>query len=812
MNTKLIKNYFLLIFTILFVSSLEAQVVVSGIISDIKGKPIIGATVVIKNTNTGAITNDLGKFKIEKAPIGKLILQIHYLGFETKEVSILTQQNKPLEINIKLLNKNENLDEVIVKGKTKAAIKRDNPIKIEVIETQKFKMESASVIDLVNRTTGIKIRQSGGLGSAVKINLNGFQGDAIRVFKDGIPMDYLDGAYGVGFVPTNTLERVEVYKGVLPAELGSDALGGAVNMVSAANKPGSRLSSSYELASFNTHRATLNLNLTNKKNNVFVGLESFINYSDNNYEANVNYVDPDTRNEIPIEVDLFHNMFRQHYIEVYAGFKNRSWADELKLSVTNFKFHRENQFGQLMQYPVGASYNEQIGDFVPTIRYKKSLLKKKLLVDQFLTHSKVKRISVDTLNGSYDWLGKFTTNNESQEPGELGSPDFTTLDRYNMVSRTTFKYTINDKNSLTINAVYNSYSQEGSNPYGEYTEGENPVQLISLPANYDKFVSGLALDSRLFNNRIQNSLQFKYYYSKSSGRSVDDVTGLVSAEEVGANISNFGFGNSLRYKINNNIKTRISLEQATRLPTQSEIFGNGSTSIANLGLKPEQSLNANISVDITNNKNLSTGTNLFYRYSTNMIASTTSVTAISSVYENLEKVRGYGIELNSTYSFLKHFDITGNLTYQSFRQKGHQEGETNLLDDARVQNIPFFFSNLSASANFEKILRRKDKLKAYWYYSYIHPYYLNKIPKDLEADGFLGLFGKSGLTNTELYIPKQNMHTVGFVWLPNKEKQFSIGFEVKNLFDQLVFDNFKIQNAGRSFHMKLTYTIDFNPK
>ena len=810
---QIYKKHLLYVFfgLLLLLSPLNAQVTLSGEVQDENGSPLMGATVLVQGTRLATVCDMAGRYTITDVPQDSKLMEVRYLGFQTKSIPLSLKDKTKFNISIILKESGEQLDEVIVKGKTQTEKKKQDPVKIEVIETQKFKMESASVIDLVNRTSGVKIRQSGGLGSNVQINLNGFQGNAVRVFKDGIPIDYLDGVYGIGSVPTNSLERVEVYKGILPANLGADALGGAVNMVSAANRANNRLSTSYEIASFNTHRATVNLNLNNKENTLFGGVEAFLNYSNNNYTVNVNYVDPLTRNEVPIKVDLFHNMFRQHYIEVFAGVKNRSWADELKLAITNYKVHRDRQFGQLMQYPIGASYTRQIGNFIPTLRYKKRIWNNKLTIDQFLTYSKLRRVSVDTLNGRYDWLGNFSPNKEDQEPGEVGSADLTTLDLYNVVSRSTFKYFINDYNSLTLNAVYSTYKQEGSNPYGDYTDGENPVQLISLPADYNKFVSGLSLDSRLFNSRLQNSLQLKYYQSNSSGRSVNEITGLVDPEEVEASIANFGFGNSLLYKINNNLNTRLSIEQATRLPTQSEIFGNGSTSVANLALKPEQSFNANLGFTFNDNNHFSAGTNLFYRYTKDMIASAVSVSAISSVSQNLDKVKGYGLELNSNYSFLDHYTISGNLTYQSFRQKGHQPGETNLLDNARVQNIPYFFSNISAAANFDKILGSKDHLKAYWYFSYIHPYFLNKIPKSLEADGLLGLFGEPGLKNTELFIPKQNMHTVGLVWLPNKEKELSISFEIKNLFDQIVYDNFKIQNAGRSFHLKFTYAFNFNP-
>lgn len=802
--------FYVLIF--LLCTKVYTQTSISGHITDNLNEPLFGATVLLKGTKKGTISDSFGNFIINNASIGATTLVIQYLGYESLELQLKVEKNKNLSLTIKMLESGEKLDEVVLLGKTQTQKQKTAPIKIEIIETQKYKLESASVVELINRSPGIKIRQAGGLGSNTKINLNGFQGNAVRVFKDGIPMDYLDGAYGIGFVPANSLERVEVYKGVLPASLGSDALGGAVNLISVSNKPGSRLSISYEAGSFNTHRATINANFTNNKNNFFAGVEGFFNYSDNSYSANVNYIDSITRNEVPIQVDLFHNMFRQHYVEVFAGVKNKSWADELKLSVTNFKRYRENQFGQLMQYPIGAAHNRQLGDFIPTIRYKKHLLSNKLKVDQFFAYSKITRISVDTINGSYDWLANFTPNTRTdQEPGEVGSADFTTYKRYNFTSRTTFKYLLNQQHTITLNGVYTTYSQTGTNPYGEYTLGENPVPLISLPADYNKFITGLSVDSRFIDNRLQNSLQLKYYNSYSSGRSVDELTGLVEDKEVEASISTFGLGNSLRYQLNDNLKARVSLEQATRLPSQSEVFGNGSNSVANLGLKPERSFNTNIGINYnTKNNSFSAGANMFYRNTKDLIVSVLSISTLNAVSANLDKVRGYGLELNSNYHFLNHFKVGGNITFQNFRQKGHQDEETALLDDARIQNMPYFFSNLSATADFEKVITTKDKLKAYWYYSYIHPYYLHKIPKNLEPDGFLGIFGEPGLANSELYIPKQNMHTAGLVWLPNQERQFSIGLEVKNIFDQTVFDNFKIQNAGRSFHIKLTYTFDFN--
>lgn len=800
----------LFLFFFAFAGLVQGQVILSGIVTNQDQEPLYGASIWIKALEIGAVTDHTGHFSIARVPAGTHNIECRYLGYKNKVITLEVGNTPIRDLAIEMEASDQALDEVIVEGQSVAELKKTGSIKIQVIETEAFKQQSASVVELINRSPGIRIRQSGGLGSNTQINLNGFQGNAIRVFKDGIPMDYLGSAYSIGFVPTNSLERVEVYKGVLPANLGADALGGALNLVSS-NKNSSSLSASYEIASFNTHRFTLNTNFVSKNNRFFGGIEAFYNYSDNDYKVNVNYVDNSENgndNEVPIETRLFHNMFRQRYIEVYAGLKNLSWADELKFSATHFKTHRDNQFGQLMQYPIGAAYNTQTGNFIPALRYQKRLFHDKLKLDQFIAYSKITRLAVDTLDGRYDWRGHYTANVNNQEPGEVGSANLTTMDMYNTTSRTAAIYSLNERNTLTFNAIYNVYSQKGSDPYGEYTEGENPVQLISLPADYNKLVMGLALDSDFKEDAIRNSLQVKYYNSQSSGLSYDSSTGLVSDEEQSASISTYGIGNSVRYKVSNSTFLRLSAEQAIRLPSQSEIFGNGDTKLANFGLKSEQSINANVGVHYQDTSHITLDMNLFYRYTKDMISTELSEESIYSISENLTKVRGYGLELEARYRFLGHFELKGNMTYQSFRQKGHQENETDLYNDARVSNMPYFFANLGLTAHFRNVFNQNDNLRAYWNYAYVHMYYLKRIPKNLEPDGFLQLWGEPGL-QTDLMIDNQNMHSAGVVWVPGQYQQLSVGLEMKNIFDQAVYDNFKIQNAGRSFHFKLTYTLNF---
>ena len=94
-----------------------------------------------------------------------------------------------------------------------------------------------SLNELVNRTSGVKIREEGGVGSDFDLSINGLSGNSVRYFIDGVPLDSKGSYVTLPLnLPVNLIDRVEIYKGVVPASLGTDALGGAVNIITQAEK------------------------------------------------------------------------------------------------------------------------------------------------------------------------------------------------------------------------------------------------------------------------------------------------------------------------------------------------------------------------------------------------------------------------------------------------------------------------------------------------------------------------------------------------------------------------------------------------
>ena len=158
---------FTIIFLTFFLSSF-AQTTIEGVVSDVKGLPMIGANVVVKGTKNAVLTDFEGAFKIQ-AKIGDVLL-ISSLGFDKKVVKI--QGNF---IKIVLGELNEALNEVVVVGY--GSVKKKD-LTGAVSSVRATSIEKGDPIDLQTalsgRVAGLQITQNdNGLGSGVKAIIRG---------------------------------------------------------------------------------------------------------------------------------------------------------------------------------------------------------------------------------------------------------------------------------------------------------------------------------------------------------------------------------------------------------------------------------------------------------------------------------------------------------------------------------------------------------------------------------------------------------------------------------------------------------------
>ncbi len=92
------------------------------------------------------------------------------------------------------------------------------------------RMEDLTAV--LSQLVGVRVTQYGGLGSFATVSIRGSSSSQVRTYLDGMPIDdpYL-GVTNLADLPLGGVERVEVYRGFSPPQLGGSAIGGAVHLV-----------------------------------------------------------------------------------------------------------------------------------------------------------------------------------------------------------------------------------------------------------------------------------------------------------------------------------------------------------------------------------------------------------------------------------------------------------------------------------------------------------------------------------------------------------------------------------------------------
>ena len=182
----------------------------------------------------------------------------------------------------------------------------------------------------------------------------------------------MSSAFSLSNIPAGLAKRVEVYKGVVPIELGGDALGGAINIVTD-NSRRTRVNASYSYGSFNTHKSNVYAEHTTK-NGFYVSLNAYQNYSDNDYKVHIDsYTKGDGSGQV-VEGDFtvrrFHAMYHNEAAILKVGVVDKSWADRLLFGFTGGYEYKQTQNGSTMDWVYGARYTTA-NTLMPQLTYEK---------------------------------------------------------------------------------------------------------------------------------------------------------------------------------------------------------------------------------------------------------------------------------------------------------------------------------------------------------------------------------------------------------------------------------------------------------
>ncbi len=779
--------FFLFLYSILS----SAQNGLTGVVIDKDSNPISGATIKILDLkNRGTVSDFKGEFNIV-LPNGSYTIETTYIGFKKYSRKVQIEASKTVSLRIVLEEDIEELRDVIVQGKTEAQKTREKAFEVEVIQTKGLKNISVDINSILTTIPGVNVRQRGGLGSAFDFSLNGLSGKQVKFFIDGIPLENYGSSLTLNNFPATLVERAEVYKGVVPINLGADALGGAVNIITNQRK-NDFLDASYDIGSFNTHRATLHGQYYSKKGAV-LQLSSFYNYSDNDYTIDDIEVRDELGNDTGIRRDnvkRFHDAYTSKMINIKTGLVDKTFADRLMIGVTASANENEIQHPIDPQNPFGEVFTEN--DIISaSIDFEKNnILRDKLKLKIYGSIARNQEKVVDTSSRKYDWFGNFIERSD-QTLGEFESNTtlFEFKDDLHLIN-VLATYTIDDQNSLNFNYTKNYIKRKGEDP------ARTGRIAFQDPHIVDKNIFGLSYDFELLDAMWNTSVFTKGYLLNSEGITEDLFTNV--EEDRFTRFENtfeeLGYGLASTYKFSNDFQIKGSFERTFRIPEGYEVFGDGFLLKSNPELLPEESYNANIGALFNKNLNafrIQMDANVFLRESKNFIAIRSE--GIFSRYYNTADARSTGVEgeIRTLYNDIFFLDV--NATYQNIidRNAGENAG-VDFLKNQRIANIPYLFGNARIGGRFKDVIATDDQFNISWSTYYVHDYPLTSFVE--------------GNPDERDIIPEQISHNLQLGYSFDKGK-YNLSVLARNIMDAKIYDNFEIQQPGRAFYIKLRYYI-----
>jgi outer membrane receptor for ferrienterochelin and colicins len=178
---RILKTFILLLF--IPSVSFSQGVSLSGYVTGRDSSSVAGATILIKGSTYGTVTDKKGFYKINKVNPGTYIIRVSFLGFETQERSI-TVLNGENHVDFSMRESNIDLNEVVVTGTKSEQALKNVPVLTQVISARKMlELGITNVTDaLQTMVSGLNVNHNGTL---VTVTLQGMDAKYVLFLIDG---------------------------------------------------------------------------------------------------------------------------------------------------------------------------------------------------------------------------------------------------------------------------------------------------------------------------------------------------------------------------------------------------------------------------------------------------------------------------------------------------------------------------------------------------------------------------------------------------------------------------------------------------
>src|SRR5690606_16619805 len=348
---------------------------------------------------------------------------------------------------------------------------------------------------------------------------------------------------------------------------------------------------------------------------------------------------------------------------------------------------------------------------------------------------------------------------------------------YNSLVQSTLNYEINRDQTINLTHSFSSNYRKSYNEIDPYNHSFRQNNRV------DRHVAGLNYMHDFFDKKWRNHIFGKYYHFSGKVDNADDTENRQSKSYV-------GYGIASSYFLTEGLGIKASYEHAYRLPTLTELYGNGTDVIANPGLTPENSDNYNLGVfyntSLYDQHRLYASGAVFYRNAKNYIHRTppgvmSGSSDSFSQYYNYGGIKVEGAEAELTYSYSNLLRFTANMSYESAVDREQYVRGTNRVKvtyGSRLPDKPWLYGNTDFIIGKDNLLGAGTRLEFNWFMQFVNEYSTT--------------WSKLGDRSTNYYIPRQWIHNAGITY-SIKQGLYNFTLESKNLTDRIAYDNSKLQ-------------------
>ena len=672
------------------------------------------------------------------------------------------------------------LEGVTIVGRNEVRKIREAAMPVTVLGARQLEGTATSINDALARTTGIAIRNTGGVGSASRISVRGLEGKRMGVFVDEAGIGQLGDYLSLNDIPIDMIDRIEIYKGIVPYRFGGSALGGAVNVVTKEYPP-VYLDVSYEIASFNTHKVNGVFKRTDAATGLQFGLGGCLTYSDNNYMMNLQNLDNR-------RVERNHDQFKK--MMVGGSIKATKWYfDEAKLELILLGTRAEIQG---IDSDIREAYNHGLSGIAALTLKRDNFLIDGLDLDFDGAYSYGRNGLCDKAMYRYDWDGNRYPA-VSTYGGEQGNYASDSDNRTNdFAGRLNLNYLLDEHHAFNIN-LYATYTRQ--NPENELMDKCFGYKS-NFPSRMSSFTVGMSYDLTAFGGKLMSSTTLKNF-SYGSDTKVLEHTYVNNPIDINLSRNYWGASEAVRYKITSELMAKASFSSEVRIPTAEELTGNGYSILPATNLEPERCKGLNVGL-LFHHPNefgfIEIEANYFLNQLDNMIRYQADMIPSMARYANFGKVLTKGVELEVKGDVTPFLYFYANTTYQDLRDKRKNEvgsSAANPTYNKRMPYIPYFLANLGLEYHKENLFGGKQQnTRMLLDASYIHEYYY-----DFEMSKY-----QDRKIPTSLTIDAGVEHSF-------KNNRWTLSFKLKNLTDKVVYSDLNRPLPGRNIAFKVKYIM-----